>query len=175
MHCAICGQECNNAFLRLGGYCCEKHRQEVLKRHRDLVEELAGEDVRQMPDVFHLPDFERFALKLAVHLLLGMSEGLRQLYRQRAPNLLDPLEMALELKECILRQLPASHVHLEDATGLAVLFHDGTYRFLQPVPDHLVVEAIRKARLCALLGEIPDEEGPHNGNGKHSGPAEEEK
>ena len=37
---------------------------------------------------------------------------------KRAPLLLGPVEMALELKEHILHQLPASHVRLEEVHGL---------------------------------------------------------
>jgi hypothetical protein len=148
--CAICGTPCDQAFLRLGGYCGEEHRDELLKRHRQRLDELRHEDVRAMPEVLAVPDFERLALKLAVHLLDRMNPTLRALYRAVAPSLLDPLEMAAELKGLILRQLPASHVTLEEAAGLQRLFFDGTYAFPQPVPACLVLEALEKT--SALLG-----------------------
>ena len=150
MRCAICGEACNQTFLRLGGYCGEEHRDELLRRHHQRLDELRQEDVRAMPEVLTVPDFERLALKLAVHLLDRMHPVLRALYRAVAPSLLDPLEMAAELKRLLLRQLPASHVTLGEAAGLQRLFFDGTYAFTLPVPARLVLEALDKT--SALLG-----------------------
>jgi hypothetical protein len=115
------------------------------------LEELLKEEIRVMPEVFTLPDFERFVLKLTIHLLMGMSPILRQRYQQEAPHLLDSIEMWLELKERILRKLPASHVVLEEAKGLVLLFHGGKYHFLQPVPAPLILQAMEDAGLSGLL------------------------
>ena len=150
MQCAICGKPCNQAFLRLGGYCGEEHRDQLLKRHRQQLDVLRKEDVRAMPEILAVPDFERLALKLAVHLLDRMNPEVRKLYRAIAPSLLDPLEMAAELKGLILAQLPASHVTLTEATGLQRFFVEGTYSFQQLVPARLVLEALQKT--SALLG-----------------------
>jgi hypothetical protein len=153
--CSICGKECQESFLNLGAFCCEDHKQEVLTRHHNFVEELRREAPWQMPDRFSMDDFERFALKLEVRLLDALSPSVRELYRQTFPKLLNPLQMALELKEHILVQLPPSHVALEPAGGLSFLFHGGAYHFLQPIPADLVVEALRKAGLVAVLGPRP--------------------
>jgi len=150
--CAICGVPCDQAFLRLGGYCGEEHRQELLQQHRRRLDELRQEDVRAMPEILGVPDFERLTLKLAVHLLDRMSPPLRALYRAVAPALLDPLEMAAELKGLILRELPASHVRMEEITGLPSLFCDGTYSFTQPVPARLILEALEKTSALLDLG-----------------------
>jgi hypothetical protein len=136
-------------FLRLGGYCGEEHKQELLQQYRQQLDVLRKEDVRAMPEILAVPDFERLALKLAVHLLDRMNPEVRKLYRAIAPSLLDPLEMAAELKGLILAQLPASHVTLTEATGLQRFFVDGTYSFQQPVPSRLVLEALE--RLSTLL------------------------
>jgi hypothetical protein len=147
MTCAICGKACNRAFLHLGGYCGEEHRQEVLARHRRLLDELLREDARAMPETVTLPDFERFALKLAVHVLAGLNPSLLARYRREAPWLLDPLELSLELKDQILHQLPGEYVALEEARGPARFFRGGTYTFRQPVPARLLIEALARAGL----------------------------
>src|SRR5262249_41474493 len=109
---------------------------------------------------------DRFALKLAVFLLDRISPQVREMFRQRAPSLLEPVAMALELKERILRQLPESHVALEEAVGLARLFRSGTYSFRQPVPAALVAEALGRAGLLPLLGIGP---GAAPGDENHTG------
>jgi hypothetical protein len=162
--CAICGTDCREAYLNLGAYCGEEHRREILRRHRLYLDELRREDPLKAPEAFTVPDFDRFALKLAVFLLDRISPQVRELFRQQAPSLLEPVAMSLELKERILRQLPPSHVVLEEATGLALLFRSGTYAFRVPVPAALVFEAIRQAGLQPLLGLVPSEQadGPNS-------------
>jgi hypothetical protein len=157
--CAICGTDCHQAYLNLGAYCSGEHRREILRRHHVYLNELRREDPLQMPEAFSVPDFDRFSLKLAVFLLDRISPQVRELFRQRAPSLLEPVAMCLELKERILRQLPPSHVVLEEATGLARLFRSGLYSFRVPVPAALVVEAIRRAGLLPLLGIVSGEQG----------------
>jgi len=169
MKCAIFGTDCHEAYLNLGDFCGEEHRLEVLRRHHAYLEELRQEEPLRMPGAFSVPDFDRFSMKLAVFLLDRISAEVRELFRQKAPSLLEPVAMALELKERILRQLPDSHVELEEAVGFARLFRGGTYRFRQPVPAALVVEAIRKAQLLPLLGVVPGDADHHNGEAA-SGP-----
>jgi len=151
--CAICGKDSYALLLRLGAYCAEEHRLELLRRHQRLVEELRREEAAKMPEVLALADFERFVLKLAVRLVDSMSERVRKLYQGRAPALLDPLEMAEELKAHLLPHLPAGLVAIREAQGLSsLLFRAGTYRFLQPVPAALVIQALKKARFLPILG-----------------------
>jgi hypothetical protein len=162
--CKICGTDCREAYLNLGAYCCEEHRREIVRRHRAYLDELRREDPLRMPEAFGVPDFDRFALKLAVFLLDRIGPQVRELFRQKGPSLLDPVAMSLELKERILRRLPVSHVVLEEATGLARLFRSGLYSFRVPVPAALVVEAIRRAGLLPLLGIVPNQPGEAPGN-----------
>jgi hypothetical protein len=157
--CTICGEDCHEAFLNLGAYCSDEHRREILRRHHVYLDELRHEDPLRMPDAFSVPEFDRFSLKLAVFLLDRISPEVREMFRRQAPWLLEPLPMSLELKERILRQLPPSHVVLEEAAGLARLFRSGLYSFRVPVPATLVIEAIRRAGLLALLGIAPGEQG----------------
>jgi hypothetical protein len=48
-NCVICGQDCRECVPRLGGYCCEEHKQEMLARHRRLLDELDREGLHVMP------------------------------------------------------------------------------------------------------------------------------
>src|SRR4051794_38107555 len=97
VQCAICGKECDQAVLRLGGYCGEGHRRELLGRHRRLLDQLRREELRAVPEALDVPDFERLVLKLAVRILDALSPDTRRCYREAAPGLLVPLEMAQEL------------------------------------------------------------------------------
>src|SRR5262249_36823198 len=103
MLCAVCGKgPCRQRFVHLGGYCSDEHRQELLRRHEANLAELLGEDAALMPEELTEGDFERLMLKLAAHLLTGMSDAMCELYRQRTPALLDPLEMASDMKWLVL-------------------------------------------------------------------------
>jgi hypothetical protein len=150
--CALCGRPCAQSFSNLGGYCGPEHREEILRRHRQLVAELRREDPGQMPPALSRDDFERLALELAVRWLDGLGTEARARCRRRLPLLLDPLELALELKGRILPLLPADLVVLEGACGLGGLFLPGSYDFRQPIPAALVVEALRRAGLLRLPG-----------------------
>ena len=147
MKCAICGKECNEAFLRLGGSCGEGHRRELLERHRRLLDELRREELRAVSEALGVPDFERLALKLAVRIIDAMTPDTRRRYREVAPRLLDPLEMAQELKARILPGLPGTHVVPEESAGHMRMFCDGTYSFRQPIPAALVLEAMERANV----------------------------
>jgi hypothetical protein len=151
MKCAVCGADGDAALLHLGAYCCEEHGRELLRRHHALLDELRREELLVMPEALGVPEFERFVLKFAVRLVEGMSQPVRLLYLRQAPLLLNPLEMASELKARTLPHLPAEYVELEEATGWARLFRDGTYGFKQPVPSGLVLEAMARA------GILPDQ------------------
>jgi hypothetical protein len=139
-------------LTHLGGYCGPEHREEILRRHRQLVEELRRENPGRMPPALSRDDFERLALKLAVHWLDGLGPRARARCRRRLPLLLDPLDLALELKGRVLPLLPADLVELRGACGLGGLFLPGSYDFRQPVPAALVAEALRRAGLLRLLG-----------------------
>jgi hypothetical protein len=157
MNCVVCGRPCHFALKHLGGFCGEEHRQELLRRHHALLDELRQEAPALMPAELREADFERLALKWAAFLLDHISPPLRRLYQERARALLGPLEMAAELKGHILRRLPPGHVEVASAPGLARLVHADVYAFRRPVPAALVVEAIRQAGLLPLLGVVPDD------------------
>jgi len=147
MKCAICGQDCNQALVHLGGYCSPEHKQQLLDKYRAHLKELREEPVLLMPETFTRADFERFTLKLAVHFLHRLSPLMLQRFRKQAPQMLSPLEMSLELKDLILHQLPDTHVSLQNATGLQWFLFAGTYCFKQPVPAQLIKQALVAAHI----------------------------
>jgi hypothetical protein len=138
-------------LTHLGGYCGPGHREALLRRHRRLVEELRREGPGRLPPALGRDDFERLALKPAVHRLDGLGPQARARCRRRLPLRLDPLELALELKGRILPLLLADLVELRGARGLGGLFLPGSYDFRQPIAAALVVEALRRAGLLRLL------------------------
>jgi len=154
MSCAICGRQARRALTGLGAFCGTEHGQELLRRHGAYLEELRREDPGLMPEAFTEGDFDRFALKLALFLLDGISQGVRQLYREGAPALLEPLVMAGEVRGHLLRHLPASHVRVVELGGPSHLVHPDDYAFLQPVPAALMRDAVCLAGLLPLLGVV---------------------
>jgi hypothetical protein len=159
MNCAICAREARRALTGLGAFCGKAHCEEMLRRHGAYLEELRREDPGLMPEAFTEADFERFALKLALFLLDRISPDVRQLYRESTPALLEPMEMAGEVRGHLLRHLPASHVRVVELGGSSHLVHPDAYAFLQPVPAAFMRDAVCLAGLLPLLGIVPQEQG----------------
>ena len=108
------------------GFLVEQFREVAREATFAMLDELRREDVRAMPEVLAVPDFERLALKLAVHLILGMNDGL---YRPFDQAIFDQFAAGYKhITETLQRQLhglritaivpsPYDDVTREDAAG----------------------------------------------------------
>lgn len=71
MKCNICGTESESGSLVFGGgfVCSQDCGQIALGKRKAYHDELLAESVGQMPDNLETGDFERWALKFALHFL----------------------------------------------------------------------------------------------------------
>lgn len=149
MKCDICGKKSDKGTLIMGeGFCCSPPcAEKATERRKKFHAELLAEELTKMPGKVDVPEFERWSLKLAIQMLRGMSEATRAKLREGAPFMLVPEQLALDLKERILRHIHKAYVSEVRAKGHERLFHGGTYCFRQPVPSKHILEAAVKAEI----------------------------
>lgn len=149
MKCDVCGQEASSGSLMFGfGFTCSEDCSQIAHgRVKSYHEELTAEPLGQMPDNMETADFERWALKLALHMVKGMDEKIRQKIQANNPMMLVPENLSLELKDQIIRQIPKCYVSEVEARGHERIFHGGTYCFRQPVPKDVIYKACQKAQV----------------------------
>lgn len=147
MKCEICNAPASQGLLGLGFYCSAAHKAELLDQQKAVFDELRAEPVNEMPEQFDTHDFERWALKFAIHFLDGLSEQDQAFLAERNPMMLQPDQLALDFKDRIICHLHKAYVSETRARGHERLFHGGAYCFRQPVPAEKIIEAARKAQL----------------------------
>lgn len=149
MKCDICGAEVESGSIYPGyGLACSKDCEQIIQgRIKASDDALLAEPLDQMPEKLETQDFERWAHKLALHLLNEMSESDKARLKENNRILQHPSYMALELKELILRHIPSCYVSETEARGHDRLFYGGTYCFRQPVPKEVIYRACQKAEI----------------------------
>jgi len=147
--CQVCGKKLKRAKGVPGhGWACPKGCVEKLLAKREVYhKELLDEGLLEMPDRLKLVDFERFALKYALHVLRELSGEERELVRQKMPTMLVPEELALDIKDKLLRHISSGFFVAEEARGHARLFHGGTYKLENPIPAKVMIRALSDAKL----------------------------
>jgi hypothetical protein len=147
--CDVCNKETNTGHGIPGtGMACSPKCAKVLQKKRlAFHEKLLSEELGECPDKLDVPAFERFALKFALQFLRGISDKDRKRLMKNCPLVLMPEEMALEVKEKVLRHIPLYYVSSMEARGHERLFHSGTYGFKCKVPQKVVMDAFFKAEL----------------------------
>lgn len=144
MKCDICGTETNSAtVVFLVGYACSEDCAQIAQgRRKARHDELAAEPLALMPDALTTHDFERWALKLAVHIIRGLPEDKRHEIEDANPIMLTPEVLSLDLKDQILRYVPrAYYSEAKTPRGIA----DAEFMFRQPVPRAVITLAAQKA------------------------------
>lgn len=149
MKCEICEQEASagNLIFGLGFVCSEDCAQIAHGRVKHYHDELRAEPLETMPEQFETGDFERWALKLALHCIETMDKRTKTKISQNNPMMLIPENLSLELKDQILNHIPRCYVSEVEARGHERIFHGGTYCFRQPVPKATIYEACKKAQI----------------------------
>lgn len=151
MKCDYCGKEAEKGHLIFGqGFACSTSCGDQMSAARQAFnDELAAEELCEMPEMLDTADFERWALKFAIHFIRKLSDGERKKLARNNPMLLVPEELALDFKERILRHVHRAYVSETNNRGHARLFCGGSYMFRKPVPAEHIVEACRQADLIA--------------------------
>lgn len=149
MKCEICNGESDRGSLIFGlGFVCSEDCAQIAKGRIDAHhKELSDEPLAEMPDKLETADFERWALKLAIHALKGLTAATESKLRKNNPMMLVPHNMALELKDQIIRHIPRCYVSETEAKGHDRMFYGGTYCFRQPVPKEVIYAACKKAEI----------------------------
>lgn len=135
-----------------GQFCSEPCREEFHRRRQQRLTELRAEPLFQAPAELTVPDFETFALKVAVYASLNLDavqdlpEGLRH-----------PEILALQVKEVLLRHIPEEYVSVwQEGSGWS---RQERYSFRKPVPMELVRGAMQQAGFAwrvAWFGSIAE-------------------
>lgn len=146
MKCNHCKKEASSGSIIPGyGFACSDECFEALNTERKTFHgELAEERIDAIPDSFDVPSFERFVLKISVHFLRALSDVEKE---HLNPMFLIPEELALDLKDRILRHIKPAYVSECEVRGHARMFYGGNYMFRRPVPAKHVIEACRAAEL----------------------------
>lgn len=148
MKCSTCGKAITSGrgYPGVGIACsakCFKALKAEIKKRDD---ELLAEDLT-VPEELDGPGFERFVLKFTLHLLRDLPPKSRANLKRVCPLLLIPEQMALEIKEKVLRHLPLYYVSSIEAEGFESWECKGRYQFKCKVPAKVMVNAFEKADL----------------------------
>lgn len=154
--CAICKKPCVNALLGLGGYCSKEHKETLMALDREHKETLLAEPVNECPDELDLPQFERFILKIALHMLKTCPPKVKKMWMKNSPLMLVPDQLALDIKDKVLNHFPLDYVSSMEAKGRERLYDKGTYQFKKKVPKQVVIEALIKAHVFKRAPDAGD-------------------
>lgn len=154
--CAICGKAAKSALVRIGAFCSELCKRELMERDEKKKAELLAEPVDVMPDEFDLESFERYVLKSCLHFLKELPPAIQMKWKRKHPLMLVPEEFADQMKGRVLLNLPNDYVSvIHEEKGSKILM-DGRYQFKKKVPKAVMVDALIKARLFKRPPEVGD-------------------
>lgn len=141
-NCAICGKPAKSALLRVGAFCSEPCKKQLMKQDEERKAELLAEPVNMMPDEFDLPAFERYILKVALHMIRDLTPVQRAKWAKKTPMLLVADELSMAIKEKVIPYIALDYISAMEATGHERMFHGGTYQFKKKVPKEKILEAL---------------------------------
>ena len=143
VECSHCGKHASHVSRLIGPWCSEECREVLLKQRADYEQELHDYDLSTIPEFLTVPDFERLAIAVAIQFLDRMTEAERKEWSSKLAVLPIPDQLALAIKEHVVKGLPEQYVEVTPTTGLKHLFvQAGTYTFRQPVPRDLIISGL---------------------------------
>jgi Glu-tRNA(Gln) amidotransferase subunit E-like FAD-binding protein len=152
MKCDLCKRKVSslNGVPSVGMACKRCVKKAVAKRKR-LHGTLRKESLGKMPKALNARQFDRYALKLAIHTLDALPEKDRAKLRERMPLALIPEEAALDIKERILNAVIGEYreryIVMKETKGRARWASSGTYQFKEDIPAAVLLSACKKADL----------------------------
>ena len=155
MKCELCKRKVSRMYGVPGvGMVCKKCSKKAVEKRKRLNRTLLKEDLGKMPERLDARDFDRWALKLAIKTIDGLSDAQREEAAKKAPLLLIPEEYALDIKERVLNAVIAEYreryIVMERTKGYARWSAGGTYRFKGDIPKLVVLNAAKRADLITL-------------------------
>jgi hypothetical protein len=139
--------------MGLGAYCSSKCKTKLVKDAKDHERELLDEALDVMPEEFDVPAFDRFMLKLALHMIRDLPPHVREKWRKNNPLMLSAWDLSLELKERAIRHIPLFYVSSMNAEGHNRMFYSGTFMFKAKVPKKVLWDALVAAKIMKAKGE----------------------
>jgi hypothetical protein len=156
LECAICGKPSHSALMHVGAYCSNPCKKELMARDVKECEALLAEPVDVMPEEFDLPAFERYALKVAVHMIATLPPVEKARWVKKMPMLLVPGNLADEIKAKSIPHIPLDFVSALEANGHERFFYSGTYQFKKSVPKEVIIKAMVEGRVFRRPPEKED-------------------
>lgn len=154
MKCDVCGEPSTEGLVGVGAYCSKPCKKELIRKAREEEQELLDEEMSVTPDEFDIPAFERFILKVALHMIRDLPKKVRAEWQKRTPMLLSASNLSMEIKERVVREIPLFYVSSMEAEGREKLFFGGSFMFKTKVPKKVIWDALVKAKvLKAKRGE----------------------
>lgn len=153
--CDICGKQAAEGIVGVGAFCSGRCRNRLVKKAMEHEKELLNEPLDQMPDEFDVAAFERFMMKLALHMIRDLPPKVRAKW---TPLMLSASNLSLEIKGRVLKHVPLYYVSAVDAEGHAKMFYSATFMFKAKVPKRVILDALVKAKVFKGKQEPGDQE-----------------
>lgn len=151
--CDICAKPAREGLLGVGAFCSARCKATLIKKARDHEHELLDEPLETMPDEFDVAAFDRFMLKLSLHMLRGLPPKVRAVWLKDNPLMLSASSLSLEIKGRVLKYIPLFYVSSMNAEGRERDYYGGTFMFKAKVPKQVLWDAIVKAKVMKARGE----------------------
>lgn len=145
--CDICGKESFDALVGVGAYCSRACKKELIKRAKEEEAELLAEPIEEAPELFDIQAFERFILKIALHMIRDLPKNVRADWKKNNSPMLSASNLALEIKERTIKHIPLFYISFMQAEGREKLFYGGSFEFKAKVPKKVILEALVKAKV----------------------------
>lgn len=149
MKCHVCNEEHGDGYLTPLGFACRACGDASTAEWKAICDKERGLPIDDGPDDYDMAEFERFALRLALHFL--EQESLVEKLKQSNPMMCCPSEFALWIKEQIIQVAP-KHFSTWEARGHSRIFHGGTFRIIGTLRKSDVIAAAQEAGLLIAKG-----------------------
>lgn len=156
-NCAVCDKPATKALMRVGAFCSEQCKRILMKKDEEAKAVLLAEPIDEMPDEFDVPAFDRYSLKVALHMIRSLPPPEKAKWAKKTPILLVPDELAMAIKEKAIPHIPLDFISSMEAEGHERLFHGGVYQFKKKVPKAVILEAMIRGHVFKRPPEKGDE------------------
>lgn len=145
--CAICGKPATEGLVGVGAFCSGHCRVKLIAKAMGEEKELLNEPLDVMPDEFDVAAFDRFMLKLSLHMIRDLPPKIRAKWRKETPFMLSAMNLSLEIKGRVLKHVPLFYVSAVDAEGREKMFYSATFMFKAKVPKRVILDALVKSKV----------------------------
>lgn len=137
--CRECEKEARSDRISFWGpFCSDECFDAFQEKRKARHASLRVEPLLSAPEELTVPDFETFALKVAVYAVLNLNEVQGVPEGMRVPEVL-----ARRVKELLVQEFPAEYVNIwSEGSGWS---RKELFSFRKPIPRKLLFDAMRRA------------------------------